>query len=93
MAYMINEDCISCGACEAECPNQAISEGKLLTVSTRINVPSVSVAIQPSSARTFVRSVPVFPTRITGNPMKSYWPSGRRCIRERIPKKTNPNPS
>jgi ferredoxin len=28
MAYMINEDCISCGACEAECPNQAISEGE-----------------------------------------------------------------
>jgi ferredoxin len=26
MAFMINEDCISCGACEAECPNQAISE-------------------------------------------------------------------
>jgi ferredoxin len=27
MAYKITEDCISCGACEAECPNQAISEG------------------------------------------------------------------
>lgn len=27
MAYKISEDCISCGACEAECPNQAISEG------------------------------------------------------------------
>ncbi len=27
MAYKITEDCISCGACEAECPNQAITEG------------------------------------------------------------------
>jgi ferredoxin len=28
MAYRINDDCISCGACESECPNKAISEGK-----------------------------------------------------------------
>jgi ferredoxin len=28
MAYRITEECISCGACEAECPNQAISEGE-----------------------------------------------------------------
>lgn len=27
MANKITEDCSSCGACEAECPNQAISEG------------------------------------------------------------------
>ncbi|MEJ2738837.1 MAG: YfhL family 4Fe-4S dicluster ferredoxin [Dehalococcoidia bacterium] len=27
MAYKISDDCISCGACEAECPNEAISEG------------------------------------------------------------------
>jgi ferredoxin len=27
MAYMITEDCISCGACESECPVSAISEG------------------------------------------------------------------
>lgn len=27
MAYKINDECISCGACEAECPVQAISEG------------------------------------------------------------------
>lgn len=26
MAYMITEECINCGACEPECPNQAISE-------------------------------------------------------------------
>ena len=28
MAYKITEDCISCGACECECKNQAISEGE-----------------------------------------------------------------
>jgi len=27
MAYKINEECISCGACEPECPNAAIKEG------------------------------------------------------------------
>ena len=27
MAFKITEDCISCGACESECPNKAISEG------------------------------------------------------------------
>lgn len=27
MAYKIIEECIMCGACEPECPNQAISEG------------------------------------------------------------------
>jgi ferredoxin len=29
---MITEDCISCGACEPECPNQAISEGETIYV-------------------------------------------------------------
>ena len=27
MALLINEECISCGACEPECPNEAITEG------------------------------------------------------------------
>ncbi len=27
MAYVINDDCISCGACQPECPVDAISEG------------------------------------------------------------------
>jgi len=27
LAYKITDDCISCGACEAECGNEAISEG------------------------------------------------------------------
>ena len=28
MAYKITDDCITCGACEAECRNGAISEGE-----------------------------------------------------------------
>ncbi len=27
MSYKINDDCISCGACEAQCPVAAISKG------------------------------------------------------------------
>jgi ferredoxin len=27
MALMINDECVACGECEPECPNQAISEG------------------------------------------------------------------
>ena len=32
MPYKINEECISCGACEPECPNQAIKEGDTIYV-------------------------------------------------------------
>ena len=29
MAIMITEECINCGACEPECPNNAIYEGAM----------------------------------------------------------------
>lgn len=32
MAYKITDECISCGACEPECPNEAISEGETIFV-------------------------------------------------------------
>jgi ferredoxin len=32
MALKITDDCISCGVCEAECPNDAISEGDSIFV-------------------------------------------------------------
>ena len=27
MAYVISDECVSCGTCEAECPQEAISQG------------------------------------------------------------------
>ena len=30
--YIITDDCISCGACEPECPENAISEGDSIFV-------------------------------------------------------------
>ncbi|MDR0519902.1 MAG: 4Fe-4S binding protein [Clostridiales Family XIII bacterium] len=32
MAYVISDECIACGACTAECPVDAISEGDVYTV-------------------------------------------------------------
>ena len=32
MAYKITDECISCGACESECKNEAISEGEEIYV-------------------------------------------------------------
>lgn len=32
MAFYITEDCISCGACEPECPNVAISAGDTIFI-------------------------------------------------------------
>ena len=32
MAYKITDECISCGACEPECPNNAIGEGETIYV-------------------------------------------------------------
>jgi ferredoxin len=32
MATMITNDCINCGACEPECPNNAISQGETIFV-------------------------------------------------------------
>jgi len=32
MAYKITDECISCGACESECPNNAISEGETIYI-------------------------------------------------------------
>jgi len=32
MAFKITEECINCGACEPECPNQAIAAGDTIYV-------------------------------------------------------------
>jgi len=32
MAHKINDDCIACGACQPECPVDAISEGEKYSI-------------------------------------------------------------
>lgn len=32
MAFKITDECISCGACEPECPNLAITEGETIYI-------------------------------------------------------------
>ena len=32
MSFKITEECINCGACEPECPNQAISAGDTIYI-------------------------------------------------------------
>ncbi|WP_019138028.1 MULTISPECIES: DUF362 domain-containing protein [Peptoniphilus] len=32
MAYVINDSCIACGACQPECPVSCISEGDIYTI-------------------------------------------------------------
>lgn len=32
LAYKITDDCIACGACQAECPVDAISEGDIYVI-------------------------------------------------------------
>ena len=32
MAYFIQDDCIACGACQSECPVEAISEGDIYVI-------------------------------------------------------------
>jgi len=32
MAYVISEDCMACGTCAGECPNEAIVEGDIYRI-------------------------------------------------------------
>ena len=41
MAYVISDECVSCGACAAQCPAEAISEGVLISKSTQMHVLTV----------------------------------------------------
>ena len=54
MAYVISDDCISCGTCEGECPAGAISEGDgkyVIDADTWIAVLVQAFAQQVLSAR------------------------------------------
>lgn len=52
MPYKITEDCISCGACEAECPSSAISEGESIYVIdfSKCNDDAVCASVCPVDA-------------------------------------------
>ena len=46
MAYVIGEDCISCGTCAGECPVEAISEGACTECGTCASVcPSEAISL------------------------------------------------
>lgn len=32
MAFVIGDECLACGACQSECPNEAIKEGDIFEI-------------------------------------------------------------
>jgi len=44
MAYVISEDCIACGTCISECPQEAISEGDIYSINPDLCVDCGSCA-------------------------------------------------
>ncbi len=32
MAYVITDECLACGTCQGECPNDAIQEGDIFVI-------------------------------------------------------------
>jgi ferredoxin len=68
VAYKITEDCISCGACEPECPNQAISEGDTLYV---INPERCTECVGSHPSSRCVEVCPVDATKLDENHKES----------------------
>ena len=58
MAYYITEDCISCAACEPECPNRQLGKEGPHSSSIQTNVQNVSV---PTSHHAVPQSVLLTP--------------------------------
>ena len=69
MALLINSDCISCGACEPECPNEAITAGDSIYVIDPTAARSASAPTTLPSASRSARSrvascrTPISPSR------------------------------
>jgi ferredoxin len=60
MAYKITDYCISCGACEGECQNQAITEGdKQIVIDPYICTECVGNAPSPKCAEVCPVDAPV----------------------------------
>ena len=72
MAFMITEECINCGACEPECPNQAISAGEERYIIDPDKVHRVRRPFRHrSSARPSAPSTPASRTPTARRPRKS----------------------
>jgi ferredoxin len=68
MALMINEDCISCDACIAECPNGAISEAyPIYVINPELCTECVGFFDNPQCKRSLPRRVYCSKSRFTGN--------------------------
>jgi len=68
MAFMITEECINCGACEPECPNQAISAGEERYVIDPAKCTECVGHFDSSQCAPSARSTPASRTRQQGDP-------------------------
>jgi ferredoxin len=83
MPCYITEDCISCRACEPECPNQAISEGETIYI---INPDKCTECIVPTNHHAVPRSVPWTPATLTPiirRPRSSFLRNSGGCTTEK----------
>ena len=50
VAIIITEECIACGVCEPECPNQAISEGEIYIIDPDLCTECIGAFDEPQCA-------------------------------------------
>jgi ferredoxin len=55
MALMITDECIACGACISECPNEAISEGEPYVINADLCTECVGFFDSPQCQDLFLR--------------------------------------
>ena len=53
MAMYINEECVNCGACEPECPREAISEGDDIYMRDNLDLSYLSEQVLPDGQPMF----------------------------------------
>lgn len=80
MALKITEECISCGACEPECPNKAITEGTSIYV---INPERCTECVGAYDSSKCVEVCPVdscVPDPEHKETKSNFWRSTKNCI-------------